>query len=258
MVRRASTFNTRRIDHLYVDPHEPDARLFLHYGELMDGSRLSSLLLEIEPDEVYNLAAQSHVRVSFDEPEFTSETTGLGTIRLFESIRRLGYGVPLLSSGEFGDVRLSPPPQREETPFHPRSLPWVGEAVRLLVCSELPRCWRAERGQRHLVQPRIPRRGERPSSPGRSRAPSPESRPAWMNTSGWETSMRSATGVMRRSTSKVWRMMQEDEPAGLRTGDGHRTHGSRFPELSFAYLDSTGRSTSVSTAAIFVPLRSMR
>jgi GDPmannose 4,6-dehydratase len=92
VIRRASTFNTRRIEHLYVDPHVAGAMLFLHYGELMDGSRLSGLLSEIQPDEVYHLASQSHVRVSFDEPEYTGETTGLGTIRLLEAIRQLGLG----------------------------------------------------------------------------------------------------------------------------------------------------------------------
>src|SRR5680860_734205 len=86
LIRRASTFNTSRIDHLYVDPHDTGAKLFLHYGDLSDGSRLSMLLAEIKPDEVYNLAAQSHVRVSFDEPEHTADTTGMGTIRLLSLI----------------------------------------------------------------------------------------------------------------------------------------------------------------------------
>ena len=88
LIRRASTFNTSRIDHLYQDPHDPQARLFLHYGDLSDAARLVTLLGEIDPDEVYNLAAQSHVRVSFDEPEHTGDTTGLGTVRLLEAVRR--------------------------------------------------------------------------------------------------------------------------------------------------------------------------
>src|SRR5881275_3121547 len=90
LIRRASTFNTSRIDHLYRDPHEEGARLYLHYGDLTDGARLVTLLREIEPDEVYNLAAQSHVRVSFDEPEHTGNTTGLGTMRLLEAVRMSG------------------------------------------------------------------------------------------------------------------------------------------------------------------------
>lgn len=90
IIRRASNFNTQRIDHLYVDPHVAGARLFLHYGELVDGSRMAVLLSTIRPHEVYHLAAQSHVRVSFDEPEYTAETTGLGTIQLLEAIRQTG------------------------------------------------------------------------------------------------------------------------------------------------------------------------
>ena len=87
LIRRASTFNTSRIDHLYVDPHEADARLFLYYGDLTDASRLVTLLKRIDPHEVYHLGAQSHVRVSFDEPEYTGDVTGLSTIRLLEAIR---------------------------------------------------------------------------------------------------------------------------------------------------------------------------
>jgi GDPmannose 4,6-dehydratase len=87
LIRRASTFNTTRIDHLYVDPHETDARLFLHFGDLSDGARLVTLLAQIDPDEVYNLGAQSHVRVSFDEPEHTANTTGAGSVRMLEAVR---------------------------------------------------------------------------------------------------------------------------------------------------------------------------
>ena len=87
LIRRASTFNTARIDHLYRDPHDPEARLFLHYGDLSDSSRLLSLVESVQPDEIYHLAAQSHVRVSFDEPEHTGDTTGLGTTRLLVAIR---------------------------------------------------------------------------------------------------------------------------------------------------------------------------
>ncbi len=86
LIRRASTFNTSRVDHLYVDPHDKGAKLFLHCGDLSDGSRLATLLAQIQPDKVYKLAAQSHVRVSFDEPEHTADTTGVGTIRLLEAV----------------------------------------------------------------------------------------------------------------------------------------------------------------------------
>ena len=123
VIRRASTFNTHRIDHLYVDPHTPGARLFLHHGDLNDASSLNILLRQVRPDEIYNLGAQSHVRVSFDIPEYTGEVTGLGATRLLEAIRELDFvkttRVYQASSSEmFG---ASPPPQNEKTPFYPRS-----------------------------------------------------------------------------------------------------------------------------------------
>jgi len=121
IVRRSSSFNTSRIDHLYRDPHLSDTKLFLHYGDLSDSSRLVTLVDSIQPDEVYNLAAQSHVRVSFDEPEFTGDTTGLGTIRLLEAIRMVGLPTRFYQASSSEMFGASPPPQSEETPFYPRS-----------------------------------------------------------------------------------------------------------------------------------------
>lgn len=121
IVRRASTFNTQRIDHLYRDPHEEGVQLFLHYGDLTDASELARVIRKIEPDEIYNLAAQSHVQVSFEQPEYTGNVAGLGVTRLLEAIRETGVETRLYqasSSEMFGD---SPPPQSEETPFRPRS-----------------------------------------------------------------------------------------------------------------------------------------
>ncbi|WP_329119644.1 GDP-mannose 4,6-dehydratase [Streptomyces sp. NBC_01465] len=121
LIRRSSTFSTTRIDHLYQDPHEPDTRLHLHYGDLADGSRIATLLERIQPDEVYHLAAQSHVRVSFDEPEFTGTTTGLGTTRLLEAIRMTGLPCRFYQASSSEMYGTTAPPQDENTPFHPRS-----------------------------------------------------------------------------------------------------------------------------------------
>ncbi len=121
LIRRSSTFNTERIDHIYTDPHDPKSKLFLHYGDLNDGGQLSNLIYNIQPDEIYHLAAQSHVRVSFDMPEFTGDVTGIGTTRMLEAIRRSKIKTRFYqasSSEMFGDA---PPPQNEETPFRPRS-----------------------------------------------------------------------------------------------------------------------------------------
>lgn len=122
IIRRASTFNTGRIDHLYKDPHINGVKLFLHYGDIADSTNLRKLLYRIQPDEVYHLAAQSHVRVSFDIPEYTADVTGLSTIRILEAIREIGIKSKFYqasSSEMFG--KANEVPQRETTPFHPRS-----------------------------------------------------------------------------------------------------------------------------------------
>lgn len=121
LIRRASTFNTVRIEHLYRDPHLPNTMLFLHYADLTDGSRIASLLSAIRPDEVYHLAAQSHVRVSFDEPEFTGQTTGVGTTRLLEAIRSIGLETRFYQASSSEMFGATPPPQNEQSPFYPRS-----------------------------------------------------------------------------------------------------------------------------------------
>jgi GDPmannose 4,6-dehydratase len=122
IIRRASTFNTSRIDHLYADPHVNGVRLFLHYGDLSDSVNLVKLLYELKPDEIYHLGAQSHVRVSFDIPEYTSDVTGVGTIRILEAIREAGLRSRFYqasSSEMFGKAQQTP--QTEKTPFWPRS-----------------------------------------------------------------------------------------------------------------------------------------
>jgi len=122
VVRRSSSFNTERIDHLYRDPHEPGVRLFLHHGDLHDASSLQSILGAVKPDEVYNLGAQSHVRVSFDQPVYTVQSDALGTMNLLEAIRDTGKPVRFYqasSSEMYGKVVETP--QTEKTPFHPRS-----------------------------------------------------------------------------------------------------------------------------------------
>jgi GDPmannose 4,6-dehydratase len=122
LIRRSSSFNTARIDHIYRDPHEADARLFLHYGDLTDGAGLRQVLTACQPDEVYNLGAQSHVRVSFDQPVYTAQVDAVGTLRLLEAIRDLGLPTRFYqasTSEMYGKVVETP--QTETTPFHPRS-----------------------------------------------------------------------------------------------------------------------------------------
>ncbi|MHB8910404.1 MAG: GDP-mannose 4,6-dehydratase [Syntrophales bacterium] len=121
LIRRASTFNTERIDHLYKDFHDPQARVYLHYGDLSVSGQLTDLIHEIQPDEIYHLGAQSHVRVSFDMPEYTGDVTGLGTLRLLEAIRKTGLKTRFYQASSSEMFGAAPPPQGEATPFHPQS-----------------------------------------------------------------------------------------------------------------------------------------
>ena len=123
IIRRASTFNTKRIDHLYQDPHEEDVRLFLHYGDITDSSNLNRLIEKIQPTEIYNLAAQSHVGVSFDSPEYTAEATGVSTLRILDAIRESGVKTKFYqaSTSELFGGLPETAPQSEKTPFYPKS-----------------------------------------------------------------------------------------------------------------------------------------
>jgi len=121
IIRRASTFNTSRVDHIYVDPHEPGAKLFLHYGDLSDSEQISDMIYNIKPDEIYHLGAQSHVRVSFDIPEYTGNVTALGTTRILEAIKRSGNKIKFYQASSSEMFGNSPSPQNEETRFRPRS-----------------------------------------------------------------------------------------------------------------------------------------
>jgi GDPmannose 4,6-dehydratase len=121
IIRRASTFNTQRVDHIYVDPHRPKARLFLHYGDVADTEQISSILNRLKPDEVYHLAAQSHVKISFDMAEYTGNITGLGTTRILEVIRRGRRKTRFYQASSSEMFGLSPSPQNEKTPFRPGS-----------------------------------------------------------------------------------------------------------------------------------------
>jgi GDPmannose 4,6-dehydratase len=121
LIRKASTFNTQRIDHIYEDPHEPETKLSLHYGDISDAGQLTNLIYDIKPDELYHLAAQSHVRVSFDMPENTGNVTGLGTTRIIEAIRKSGIKTKYYQASSSEMFGAATPPQNERTLFYPRS-----------------------------------------------------------------------------------------------------------------------------------------
>ena len=157
--RRSSSFNTSRIDHLYQDPHDQDPRLFLHYGDLTDSTNLIRIIQQVQPDEIYNLGAQSHVAVSFEAPEYTANSDALGTLRILEAVRMLGLTdktrIYQASTSElYGLVQEIP--QKESTPFYPPQSLRRGQVVRLLDHGELPRVVRDVRLQWRAFQPREP------------------------------------------------------------------------------------------------------
>lgn len=163
IIRRASTFNTSRINHLYSDPHINGTRLFLHYGDLADSSQMSKLLYDLRPDEIYNLGAQSHVRVSFDIPEYTGDVTGLSTVRLLEAIRESGLTQDVRfyqasSSEMFGKVHEVP--QRETTPFHPRSPYGCAKVFAYWLTANYREAYNLHASNGILFNHESPRRGE--------------------------------------------------------------------------------------------------
>lgn len=201
--RRASLFNTGRIDHIYQDPHNPEPKLKLHYGDLTDTSNLTRILREVEPDEVYNLGAQSHVAVSFEAPEYTADVDAIGTLRLLEAIRFLGLEkktrfYQASTSELYGLVQETP--QKETTPFHPRSpyavaklyAYWITvnyrEAYGLFACNGI------------LFNHESPRRGETFVTRKITRGWRILRR-GWRIAFTWATSMPCATGGMQRITS---------------------------------------------------------
>ena len=161
IIRRASTFNTGRLDSIYADPHSGQSRLFLHYGDLSDASALARLIAKIQPEEVYNLAAQSHVRVSFDSPEYTADITGTGTVRLLEAIRETGIQPRFYqasSSEMFGLVQEVP--QTEKTPFYPRSPYGCAKAYSYWITVNYRESYGLHASNGILFNHESPRRGE--------------------------------------------------------------------------------------------------
>jgi len=235
-IRRASTFNTHRITHLYVDPHVSDARLFLHYAELTDGSRLTALLSQIRPDEIYHLAAQSHVRVSFDEPEFTSEATGLGAVRLLEAIRQLELDCRFYQASSSEMFGSSPPPQREDTPFYPRSPYGTSKLFAYWTARNYREAYGLYVVNGILFNHESPRRGEtfvtRKITRAVARIAAGFDEYLWLG----NTDAIRDWGYAPEYVEGMWRMLQADAPDDyvLATGTGYSVRD--FLELAFNHV----------------------
>jgi GDPmannose 4,6-dehydratase len=160
LIRRASTFNTERIDHLYTDPHDPKTKVYLHYGDLSDSGQLTNLIYNIQPEEVYHLGAQSHVRVSFDMPEYTGDITGIGTTRVLEAVRRSGIKTKFYQASSSEMFGGAPPPQNENTPFRPRSPYAAAKVYAFWIVANYREAYKIFASNGILFNHESPRRGE--------------------------------------------------------------------------------------------------
>ncbi len=240
IIRRASTFNTGRLEHLYQDVHEPNPSLILHYGDVTDGQQITNLVLDVAPDEIYNLAAQSHVRVSFDEPMYTVDAVAKGTLAVLEAARQLSKRKPVRvyqasSSEMFGDVREVP--QTEATPFYPRS-PYAcakvyafhqtvnyREAYDLFACNGI------------LFNHESPRRGETFVTRKITRAATRIKEGLQQKLYLGNLDAKRDWGYAKEYVEAMWLMLQSDEPSDyvIATNETHTIR--EFLEATFSYLD---------------------
>lgn len=242
IIRRTSTFNTDRIDHLYQDPHDPTAQLFLHYGDLTDGVTLRRILEEVRPREIYNLGAQSHVRVSFDSPEYTVDSVAMGTLRLLEAIRdyrnRTGIDVRFYQAGSsemFGKVQEIP--QKETTPFYPRS-PYS--------CAKVYAHWQTVNHRESyeifacngiLFNHESPRRGEtfvtRKITRALARIVAGQQKKLYLG----NLDAKRDWGYAKDYVKAMWLMLQQQEPDDYVVATGE-THSIReFLDVAFGYVN---------------------
>jgi len=237
LIRRASTFNTQRIDHLYLDPHNQGTRLFLHYGDLTDGSRLTTLLAQIKPDEIYNLAAQSHVRVSFDEPEYTGDTTGLGTIRLLEAIRQSSPDASFYQASSSEMFGAANPPQNESTEFYPRSPYGVAKVYSHWITKNYREAYGLFATSGILFNHESPRRGETFVTRKITRAVARIAKGQQKELFLGNLDARRDWGYAPEYVVAMWQMLQADAPDDYVIGTGTDLSVKDFVRLSFEHAD---------------------
>ncbi len=237
LIRRASTFNTERIDHIYRDPHDPDAQLFLHYGDLANGEQLNNLIYNLKPDEIYHLGAQSHVRVSFDTPEYTGDVTGLGTTRILEAIRRSGIKTKFYQASSSELFGSAPAPQSENTPFQPQS-PYS--------CAKLYAYWMTVNYRKGydlfacngiLFNHESPRRGETFVTRKITRALARILQGKQDRLYLGNLAAKRDWGYAPEYVEAMWRMLQQDEADDIVIGTGDTHSVQEFLDEAFAYVD---------------------
>ena len=236
LIRRASTFNTSRIDHLIVDPHEPGTRFFLYHGDLSDGTQLTDTIYKIQPDEVYHLGAQSHVRVSFDMPEYTGDVTALGTTRILEIMRRSEIKTRYYQASSSEMFGASPPPQSENTPFRPRSPYAVAKVYAYWMTVNYREGYGLFACNGILFNHESPRRGETFVTRKVTRAIAHilTGRQKYLYLGNLEA--RRDWGYAPEYVEAMWLMLQQDEPDDYAIGTGETHSVKEFVEESFVYV----------------------
>jgi GDPmannose 4,6-dehydratase len=239
IIRRASTFNTDRIDHLYHDPHEIGTRLFLHYGDLTDATSLRRVLEGVRPDEIYNLGAQSHVKVSFEQPEYTADADALGTLRLLECVRdygqRMSVPVRLYQAGSSEMYGAAPAPQDERTPFYPRSPYAVSKVAAHWYCVNYREAYGLFICNGILFNHESPRRGETFVTRKITRAVGRIKEGLQEKLYLGNMDALRDWGYAGDYVDAMWRMLQQDEPGDfvVATGEAHTVR--EFVEKAFAH-----------------------
>lgn len=238
IIRRASTFNTKRIDHLYQDPHEEDVKLFLHYGDITDSSNLNRLIEKIQPDEIYNLAAQSHVGVSFDSPEYTAEATGVSTLRILDAIRESGVKTKFYqaSTSELFGGLPDTAPQSEKTPFYPKSPYGVAKLYSYWITVNYRESYDIFACNGILFNHESPRRGETFVTRKITRAAAAIHLGVQDKLYLGNLDAKRDWGHAKDYVEGMWRILQQDKPADY-VLSMNETHTVReFVELAFAEL----------------------
>lgn len=243
IVRRSSTFNTDRIDHLYSDPHDPDSRLFLHYGDLSDGTGLRRVLEGVQPDEVYNLGAQSHVRVSFEQPEYTADVVAMGTLRLLEALRDYmvvsGRTVRMYQAGSSEMFGAAPPPQSEATPFYPRSPYAVSKVAAYWYAVNYREAYNVFVSTGILFNHESPRRGETFVTRKITRALGRIKMGLQDTLYLGNLDARRDWGFAGDYVEAMWLMLQQDKPGdfAIATGESYSVRDFLTEAFSYAGLD---------------------
>jgi len=238
IIRRASTFNTKRIDHLYKDPHNKNIKMFLHYGDMTDSSNLNRILEKVQPDEIYNLAAQSHVKVSFEVPEYTAEVDGIGVLRFLDAIKEMGIKTKFYQASTselYGKVQEVP--QTENTPFYPRSPYGVAKQYAFWIVKNYREAYDLFACNGILFNHESPRRGEtfvtRKITRGLANIIAKKEKKIYLG----NIEAKRDWGYAPEFVEAMWLMLQQDEPDDFVIGTGETHSVKEFLEEAFGYLD---------------------